>query len=255
MPIGVVLVGDELLSGKRRDKHLERTVEMLDVRGLALSWVRIAGDDPQRLADTFRQTLAGGDIVLSFGGIGATPDDCTRQAVAAAAGLPLVPHPEAVALLRAKYGSEATPQRLRMVEFPQGARMIPNSYNQIPGFTLADHHFVPGFPQMAWPMTEWVMDHYYAHLHQERMIEFLARVEGAYESQLIQLMQQVIDDYPGVRVASLPHLDGDNTHIELGVRGVPALAGAAWEALTAGLDARAVAWRRVSGGDPQDRLS
>jgi molybdopterin-biosynthesis enzyme MoeA-like protein len=70
-------------------------------------------------------------------------------------------HPEAEREIRARFGGEVTPQRLQMGEFPAGASIIPNPVNRIPGFSLREHHFVPGFPQMAWPMVEWVLDNRY----------------------------------------------------------------------------------------------
>src|SRR5947207_13691593 len=108
--------------------------------------------------------MASGDIVFSFGGIGATPADHTRQCAAEAAGVDLALHPDAEAAIRSRTDMVITPQRLKMGELPVGSRIIPNSYNKIPGFSMGDHHFVPGFPVMAWPMVEWVLDQRYAHL-------------------------------------------------------------------------------------------
>ena len=73
-------------------------------------------------------------------------------------------HAEAEAEIRARFGDEATPQRLKMGEFPIGSHIIPNPYNRIPGFSVGDHHFVPGFPVMSWPMVEWVLDQQYSAL-------------------------------------------------------------------------------------------
>src|SRR5690606_22651389 len=92
---GLVVVGDEILSGKRQDQHFSKVVSLLAARGLQLSWACTVGDDFDMLTETYRRTFASGDIVFSFGGIGATPDDRTRQAVAAALGVPTTLHPEA----------------------------------------------------------------------------------------------------------------------------------------------------------------
>ena len=127
--------------------------------------------------------------------------------------------------IRARFGGEVTPNRLAMGTFPQGARIIPNPVNRIPGFSIADHHFVPGFPQMAWPMIEWVLDTRYAHLvDRDRWQEGSILVLEAGESQLIGVMEQVGTDFPGVKVFSLPSMGagGERRHVELGVRGVPA---------------------------------
>src|SRR5690606_21249813 len=82
--VGLIIVGDEILSGRRQDKHFAKIVQLLTERGLQLSWANIVGDDTEALVDTYRRSFASGDIVFSCGGIGATPDDKTRQAAAAA---------------------------------------------------------------------------------------------------------------------------------------------------------------------------
>ena len=164
MKFGAIIIGDEILSGKRQDKHFAKVVSLLGARGLKLSWCQYLGDKPALLTETLRRTMASGDVVFSFGGIGATPDDHTRQCAAAAAGTKLELHPEAKAEISARFGGETTPLRLQMGEFPVGSRIIPNPYNRVPGFSFGEHHFVPGFPVMAWPMVEWVLYTYYPHL-------------------------------------------------------------------------------------------
>jgi molybdopterin-biosynthesis enzyme MoeA-like protein len=93
--IGLIIIGDEILSGRRQDKHLSKAIELLGERGMALSWARYVGDDPERITEEVRHALTSGDVVFSFGGIGATPDDCTRACAGQAAGRPLVLHPQA----------------------------------------------------------------------------------------------------------------------------------------------------------------
>ncbi len=223
--IGAYVIGDEILVGKRQDKHLQFLIEALAKRGLRLSWAQYLGDEPERLTAELRRSLASDDVVFSFGGIGATPDDHTRQCAAAAAGVPLALHPEAAQEIRARFGGEATPQRLQMAEFPAGSAIIPNPVNRVAGFSFGDHHFVPGFPQMAWPMVEWVLDtRYRALFGRDRWAEESILVYEAGESQLIAAMQAVGARYAGVKVFSLPSMgvDGSRRHVELGVRGAPA---------------------------------
>lgn len=117
--VGLVLIGDELLSGLRQDKHLPQVLAFLKARGLTLAWVRMVGDDWDLLTQTLRETFASQEIVFSFGGIGATPDDLTRQAAAEVTGVPLTRHPEAVALIEGRFGAEAYPNRIRMGELPE----------------------------------------------------------------------------------------------------------------------------------------
>ena len=154
MDIGAIIVGDEILSGRRQDKHLSKLIELLAVRGLRLSWARYVGDDGERLTRALSESFAGRDLVFSFGGIGATPDDRTRQSAAAALQVELALHADAEREIRAQFGSDVTPHRLQMGVFPVGSEIIPNPYNRIPGFSIANHFFVPGFPVMAWPMVE-----------------------------------------------------------------------------------------------------
>jgi molybdopterin-biosynthesis enzyme MoeA-like protein len=226
MRFGAVVIGDEILSGRRQDKHLPRLIGLLAERGLDLAWCRYVGDDAEVLAATFRETLASGAAVFSFGGIGATPDDLTRRCAADAAGVPLERHPEALALILEKFGEAAYPLRVLMADFPQGSAIIPNPYNRIAGFSFRGHHFVPGFPQMAWPMVEWVLDTQYAHCFARgAIVERSVIVLGAVESQLIPLMNEVLAAFRGVKLFSLP--TAGEPRIELGVKGEPALAAAA----------------------------
>jgi molybdopterin-biosynthesis enzyme MoeA-like protein len=231
---GAYIIGDEILVGKRQDKHFSFLIEALAKRGLRLSWAQYLGDEPGRLTAAFARSLGSSEVVFSFGGIGATPDDHTRQCVAAAANVELDLHPEAERQIRARFGAETTPARLRMGEFPRGASIIPNPVNRIPGFSLREHHFVPGFPQMAWPMVEWVLDERYGALFdRDRWSEESILVYEAGESQLIPAMEAVGALYAGVKVFSLPSMgsDGSRRHVELGVRGDPKAVEKAAEAL------------------------
>jgi len=256
MAIGLIIIGDEILSGKRTDKHFPKVVELLTARGLQLSWAEYAGDDRERITAVLKRTFASDDIVFSCGGIGATPDDHTRQCAAAALSVPLELHPQArekiaeriadVARAEGKepdYTSPDMAHRFKMGEFPQGADIIPNPYNKIPGFTVRHgqgaHYFVPGFPVMAWPMIEWVLDTHYAHLFRKvpRLEKAVLVFEKA-ESTLTPLMEAIEAEFPLVKVFSLPSV-GDATirrHIELGVKGEPEQVTAAFERMRAELD-------------------
>jgi len=246
MRFGVIVIGDELLSGKRRDRHLPHVIEALGAQGFELAWAVFVGDDAGDLTATLRRTLAGPEAVVCFGGIGATPDDRTRQCAAAAAGLALTRHPEAVAEIEARFAEAAYPQRIRMAELPQGARIIPNPYNRIPGFSLGEHHFLPGFPDMAWPMLDWVLEHYYAGQRpRQASVEHRLRVRGRYESELLDLMEAFTRRFPQLRLSSLPTLAGQSPEIELGVRGAPEAAAEANRWLRSALDEAGVAWEAL----------
>ncbi|MBV8031304.1 MAG: competence/damage-inducible protein A [Betaproteobacteria bacterium] len=239
--IGAYVIGDEILVGKRQDKHFPFVIEALAKRGLRLSWAQYLGDEPQRITEALKRSFSSQDLAFSFGGIGATPDDHTRQCAAAALGVSLKLHPVAEREIRGRFpGQEATPQRLKMGEVPEGAEIIPNPVNRIPGFSLRDHHFVPGFPQMAQPMVEWVLDTKYRHLFdRDRWGEASILVYEAGESQLVAAMESTEKAFPGVKVFSLPSMgkDGSRIHVELGVRGAPAQVDGAMEALRSAVKA------------------
>lgn len=279
--MGLIIIGDEILSGKRADKHLPKLIELLHARGLQLAYADYVGDSPDRITAALKRAFASGDVVFSCGGIGATPDDHTRQCAAQALGVELALHPEAEVLIRERMQDVAKEQgtsydpdrpdnvhRLNMGVFPQGAQIIPNPYNKIPGFYCSaknsssagpsqaertplggsDSHevgerggtvfFVPGFPVMAWPMMAWVLDTHYRHLFRTAAwMEKSVIVYGAMEAALTPLMQDIERAHAGVKVFSLPSVDHPQhgRHIELGVKGTPEPVGQAYPALLAGL--------------------
>jgi len=245
--IGLVVIGDEILSGKRQDRHLTNLSRLLKKRGLCLSWVRFLSDHPERLREQLSQTLVSGDQVLCCGGIGATPDDRTRQAAAAAMQLPLEIHQEGRAMLEAIFAEQTYPNRIKMVEFPQGAQLIPNSFNGVPGFYLQQHYFMPGFPQMAEPMMTWVLDNPLANLHGLHKLELAIRLVDAVESEWIDVMTQLEQDYPLARIFSLPHFDDQRRRsIEMGVEASPEIAKDVLEKLQAEAVARGQVWEPIT---------
>lgn len=240
---GLIVIGDEIMRGKRQDKHMAKFVEICAARGLHLSWVQYLGDERPRLIETLQRTLASGDVVFSCGGIGVTPDDHTRQATAAAANVPLALNPDAEREIRARMaemGQPVTPARLELGTVPQGSRIIPNPFNRIPGFSYRDHHFLPGFPQMAWPMAEWVLDTYYADdFRKIAEAEAAILVWDGLEGNMLDLMRQTEADFPGIIVFSLPTFGSESVrrHVELGVRGEPTEVEKAIEVLKTGVAA------------------
>jgi molybdopterin-biosynthesis enzyme MoeA-like protein len=242
---GIYIIGDEILSGKRQDAHLSFVVQALKARGLQLAWANFLGDIPEQITSSLKASMARADVVFSFGGIGATPDDFTRQCAADAAGLPIERHLAAVAEIEAQYGESAYPKRVLMADFPQGATLIPNPINRVSGFAINEHYFVPGFPEMSHPMITWVLDTYYPHLfHQQDYIEASILVMEAGESKLIDLMNHILAKYPDLKLFSLPKLDKQRT-TELGVKGVASLVHAAMGDIKQGVTALNFPWTEV----------
>lgn len=253
MDFGLIIVGDEILSGKRQDRHMPKMIELLAARGLALAWARYVGDDRERITAVLRDVFAGGDIVFCCGGIGGTPDDHTRQSAAAALGVPLELHPLARELILDRMRDMALEQgrafepnradnvhRFNMGMFPAGAQIVPNPYNKIPGFSVRDVHFVPGFPVMAHPMIEWLLDTRYAALHgRDSRVERSVIVTGVMEATLTPLMEAVETRFPAIKVFSLPSVDHPEwgRHIELGVKGSRDATDLAFADLKSGLSA------------------
>ena len=255
---GLIVIGDEILSGRRQDKHLSKLIELLNERGLSLSWAKYVADDPAQITGTLKESFASGDVVFSTGGIGATPDDHTRRCAALALGTTTALHPTAQKLITSRIQSMAegdpikadlnTPEnqhRFKMGEFPLGSDIIPNPYNQIPGFSIQEHYFFPGFPVMAAPMMAWCLDTYYQNLfHRDNWAEQSFIVPKGIESNLTPLMERIEANFPGVKVFSLPSV-GDvskggvyaDRHIELGIKGNAQLLDSAWIALRAGTEA------------------
>ena len=269
---GLIIIGDEILSGKRADKHLPKVIELLHARGLTLAWAEYVGDSPERITQALKRAFASGDVVFSTGGIGATPDDHTRQCAGRALGLDLALHPQAETLIRQRMQDLAKEQgtvyehdhphnmhRLNMGVFPLGAQLIPNPYNKIPGFYCSAPqanapalgaaqdgdaragavYFIPGFPVMAWPMIEWVLESHYSHLFsQAAWVEQSVIVYGSMEAALTPLMIEIERLHPGVKVFSLPSVDHPThgRHIELGVKGSPDCVTQAYPAMLTGLN-------------------
>ncbi len=215
--IGLIVIGDEILFGKRTDRHMAHFRELLADRGLQLSRCWLLADEPESLTRQLRFSMEESLPVFVCGGIGATPDDHTRACAARAAGLRLERHSAAAALLEERFGDQAYPSRILMADLPAGCRLIPNPVNNVPGFSVARHHFLPGFPEMAWPMATWVLNKEYPQTHNP-LAERSLRVLDTPESALIPVMQALSGRHQEVKMFSLPRM-GKQRHIELGFRG------------------------------------
>lgn len=220
LSVGLTIIGDEILSGRRIDKHFVHSINYFQELAIDISWATYLGDDAEPLADHFRRVRKSEDVTFSFGGIGATPDDMTRQSMAAAHDVEMIRHPEAVKLIEGRFGDSAYPNRILMAELPEGSRLIPNEFNKIPGFSMGNIHCLPGFPEMAWSMMDWVVRTEY-YLPENRDLSFCSViVKNVRESEIIPMLEGVQKQFPDCKISSLPRFPAEGTwQTELGVRG------------------------------------
>jgi len=217
--IGVVVIGDEILSGRRQDRHLQAVIDRLAPRGLVPDWAQFLPDREETIVDLLQRSRRDGATVFCFGGIGATPDDLTRECVARAFDRPITRHPGAAELIEEQFGEAAWPTRIRMADLPEGAELIPNAFNRVPGFSVERHFFMPGFPEMAHAMLDWILDHPLADLGDADYAERSLWLADTPESELIDLMEELASGYPHLRLFSLPVLGGGRRLLELGLKG------------------------------------
>jgi molybdopterin-biosynthesis enzyme MoeA-like protein len=245
MNIGAVLIGDELMSGKREDAHFAHLQQVLAERGLELSWSLMVGDDAEQLERALQFSMSSDDLVFCFGGIGATPDDRTRQTAAKVSQQNLIRHPQAVACIEQQYGEAAYPKRILMGELPEHSTIIPNVINNVPGFSLGDHHFMPGFPEMSWPMVDWLLETKYKDLkHLAPPFEKIISIPDARESDLIDVMNQILDAFPTLKLSSLPKL-GAQPYIEFSLRGDQQAVDQAMALMISALESQQLSWQAI----------
>ncbi len=246
--VGLLIIGDELLLGRRTDKHFPWALAYFAAIGVDLRWVSYVGDDEALLIETFQAITGRGEVCFSFGGIGATPDDLTRQAMAAAHDRVLVRHPEAARMIEEQFGREAYPNRILMAELPEGAALIPNAFNNIPGFSLGTIFCLPGFPEMAWPMLEWVMATRFKTSIGPRHRFAAVAVADVRESELIGLLEEVQRRFADIKVSSLPRFPQDGRWlVEIGVRGADEPVGRTMAWLRRELEKRGLTVREIGG--------
>ncbi|MDP6491377.1 MAG: molybdopterin-binding protein [Kiritimatiellia bacterium] len=217
--VGLIIVGDEILNGRRQDKHFQYTMDLLHEWKLGLAYALVLPDDMDALVTHFTWAMAQPCPFFSCGGIGSTPDDITRQAAAAAAGVGLEQHAEARQILIDRYGAEATEPRLRMVTFPIGCTLVPNPVNQVPGFGLANGYFLPGFPSMAAPMMRWILETYYEPGAEK--VRFTMALPNTREADLADLMETFVADYTDLTFSSLPQHTDAGPRVILSISGIP----------------------------------
>lgn len=152
----VLIIGDEVLSGRTQDTNLNTIARFLGALGIDLMEARTVGDRKTQIVDSLNALRAGHDYVVTTGGIGPTHDDITADAVATAFGVALPEHPEAIAILARRYGDDFNPARRRMARIPAGGTLIANPVTDAPGFQIGNVFVLAGVPKIMTAMLEGV---------------------------------------------------------------------------------------------------
>ena len=213
----LVVIGDEILSGRTQDKNVAQVAEWLNRHGIRFAEVRIVPDQEDRIVEAVNALRARYDYLFTTGGIGPTHDDITVDSIAAALGVPVVVHPQARAILEDYYRDRGglTDARLRMARVPEGAELIPNAHSGAPGVKIENIYLRAGVPHIAARMLE-ALD---GKLEGGRPL--LSVTIGAYapESEVADMLRQVEADHPGVQVGSYPFYGGGRLGANFVLRG------------------------------------
>ena len=230
----LIIIGDEILSGRTQDANLAYLAKWLNVQGIRLKQVRVVADEMEAIAEALNALRTKYDYVFTTGGIGPTHDDITVDAIAAALGIGVVIHPEARAILAGYYKDKLTDARLRMARVPDGAELIPNRMSGAPGIRIGNLFVMAGVPHI----TAGMLDALTGEL--EGGAPLVAHTIGAWapESEIADLLRQGEKDHPGVAIGSYPFFRDGKVGANFVVRSTNGDAVAACVAmLTAGLEA------------------
>jgi molybdopterin-biosynthesis enzyme MoeA-like protein len=216
--VGLIVIGNEILDGRRIDRHFGNALSILAQHNLEMAYCLTLPDNPCIIESQLRWAFSKDEPFFCCGGIGSTPDDHTRSCAARASGRELQPHPLGIRIVRERFGEDATPARLRMVEFPEGSELVPNPVNQVPGFSIVNGYVIPGFPQMAEPMMKWVLENS-LDLSPPPKQHHVVSVKNAREADLVEVMEGFTSRFPGLRFSSLPRFTRTGTEVELEISG------------------------------------
>ena len=199
----LVVIGDEILSGRTQDKNVAQVATWLNEQGIRLAEVRIVPDDKRRIAGTVNELRAAHDYLFTTGGIGPTHDDITVDAIAEAFNVAVVIHPDARAILEDYYRDRPgglNEARLRMARVPEGAELIPNPTSGAPGVKIGNVYMMAGVPHIASSMLEALT----GKLEGGRPIVSVTVGARAAESEVADLLRETEESHPGVAIGSYP---------------------------------------------------
>ena len=241
---GMVVIGDEILSGRTHDRNIAQVASWLQVQGIRLTEVRVVADDMAAIAAAVNALRTAHDYLFTTGGIGPTHDDITVDAVAQALGVPVIVHPEAHAILADYYKDKEgglTEARLRMARTPEGASLIPNRMSGAPGIRIGNVFLMAGVPGI----TAQMLDALTGTL--EGGLPLLTDTVGGWikESEVADLLRATEKAHPGCQIGSYPFFREGRTGANFVIRSTDAgeLA-ACMDALCLGLADRGLAFTR-----------
>ena len=214
----MIVIGDEILSGRTRDSNMHHLAGRLTEHGIDLVEVRVIGDVRQTIIDTVNEMRAKVDHVFTSGGIGPTHDDITAEAVAAAFGLPIGIRDDARALLEAYFarrGVESTPARMRMARVPEGATLIDNPVSIAPGFSMGNVHVMAGVPSVFEAMVTSVLPGITGGAPVQSRTLRMQRGEG----DVAETLEAVSKEYPDLSFGSYPFQQDGRYGTNLVIRG------------------------------------
>src|SRR5512143_51039 len=202
--VGIVILGDEVLKAEINEANIAYMLPLLNDWGAEVVLCAILPDDVSTVVRHLRAYLEETDLLILTGGIGPTPDDITRDAVAQAAGVPLVVHPDAKAALEAYYGDRMNAHRMLMAHVPEGATLIPNPLSAAPGFFVGRMAAFPGIPRLLREMFAWIRP-YVAGKRKSRVTLLSQAPESGYAG----IMGEAQAAFPDVGIGSYPMVDGE----------------------------------------------
>lgn len=213
----MLAIGDELLSGRTKDRNIAHLAEMLTLAGIDLKEVRIVADEPAAIVAALDALRAAYTYVFTSGGIGPTHDDITADAVASAFGRPIDYHPQAYSRLEENYRKrelEFTDARKRMARTPEGATLIDNPVSVAPGFQLENVYVMAGVPSVFQAMLASVV----SALPQGRAIASASVHCPFGEGEIGGPLAEIQKRHPATMIGSYPKFDGARYHAEIVVR-------------------------------------
>jgi len=213
----LIVIGDEILSGRTEDRNISQVARWLNEQGIRLAEVRVVADDPDAIVTAVNALRPNHDYVFTTGGIGPTHDDITVESIASAFGVPVIVHPEARGILEDYYRDRAgglTEARLRMARVPAGAQLIPNPTSGAPGLRIGNVYILAGIPNVAKAMLHALDGQLEGG---EPVVSITVRAHAA-ESDVAELLKTVQDEHPGVSIGSYPFYRQGNYGADFVVR-------------------------------------